>query len=145
MSNARNLADLISGSYALPIGAASVGTTELEDLGVTAGKLAATLDLSGKTLTLPVGTVPAQTAPTTSEVLSATAGLTVGSVGTYAFLARATLASTITAGTTYAGADLRYASNVTNNTSDNFNGGNSTWGGGSFRDLEGNGFRYFFC
>lgn len=49
-------------------------------------------------------------APTTAEVLNATAGLTVGEVGSYALLASATPASTITAGTTYAGSGLRYAS-----------------------------------
>lgn len=45
---------------------------------------------------------------TTTEVLNATAGASVGAVGTYAFLAHATANTALTAGTTYAGSALRY-------------------------------------
>jgi hypothetical protein len=47
-------------------------------------------------------------APTSAQVLAATAGASVGAVGTYAFLS---LASTkiSTAGTTYAGSSLEYS------------------------------------
>ena len=125
MSNARNLADLISGTFDIPVAAGSIGTTELTDLGVTAGKLAGTLDLSGKTLTLPSGLIEP---PTTAQVLSATAGLTAGAIGTYALLALTTAASTITAGTTYSGADLRYAAAATDGLASHINGGAAAWG-----------------
>ena len=125
MSNARNLADLIAGNYPINLAPGSVETADLAANAVTAAKLATTLDLSGKTLTLPAGIVEP---PTTSEVLTATAGMSVGEVGSYAFLALATLASTITAGTTYAGADLRYAVGVTGGTTENANGGNANFG-----------------
>lgn len=81
MSNARNLADLISGNYAiagevadgsitaLKLATDSVTTVKLAATSVTeakigtgavsATKLANTLDLSGKTLTLPSGLIPA--------------------------------------------------------------------------------------
>lgn len=46
----------------------------------------------------------------TSSVLTATAGSSVGAVGTYAFLIQTTMNTTIiTAGTTYAGSTLRYS------------------------------------
>lgn len=48
--------------------------------------------------------------PTTSQVLDATAGLTLGAVGSYAFLTTSTNNTTITAGTTIAGSSLFYAS-----------------------------------
>lgn len=47
------------------------------------------------------------TTPSTAQVLTATAGASVGAVGTYAFLGR-TSNSNITAGTTYAGSGFRY-------------------------------------
>lgn len=46
---------------------------------------------------------------TTTEVLNATAGATLGAVGTYAFLIHATANTTITPGSTYAGSALRYS------------------------------------
>lgn len=53
------------------------------------------------------------TAPTTSDVLSATSGASLGAVGTYAFL-RTNSGSTsgVTAGSTYAGSSLRYYAGV---------------------------------
>jgi uncharacterized protein (DUF779 family) len=71
MSNARNLADIITGNFDVPLGAldnvppsndASALTTgtlpiaRIADGAITAGKLASTLDLTGKTVTLPSGT-----------------------------------------------------------------------------------------
>lgn len=50
----------------------------------------------------------AATAPTTAQVLSATAGASVGAVGTYAYLQPATT-TTYAAGSTLAGSSLRYA------------------------------------
>jgi hypothetical protein len=47
------------------------------------------------------------TTPTTDQVLTATAGASVGAVGTYALLGRVA-ATTITPGLTLAGSDLRY-------------------------------------
>ena len=48
--------------------------------------------------------------PTTAQVLSATAGASVGAVGTYAFLnGRDGRYASFTAGSTYAGSSLRYA------------------------------------
>jgi hypothetical protein len=56
---------------------------------------------------------PEAEAPTTDQVLSATAGASVGSVGTYAWLKRAVPASTIiNPGTTIAGSLLNYASEL---------------------------------
>jgi hypothetical protein len=52
---------------------------------------------------------PPPAAPTTSQVLSATAGAALGAVGTYASLGRGTGSTTLTPGTTYAGSGLRYA------------------------------------
>jgi hypothetical protein len=48
-------------------------------------------------------------APTTATVLGATAGAGLGAVGTYAFLRNASATRTITAGTNYAGSNLRYS------------------------------------
>jgi len=47
------------------------------------------------------------TAPTTAQVLSATAGLTAGDVGSYGFFYQTT-ASTFTAGSTTSGSNLRW-------------------------------------
>jgi len=47
-------------------------------------------------------------APTTAQILNATAGATAGAVGTYAF-ARRNVSQTISANTTYAGSQLVYA------------------------------------
>ena len=48
-------------------------------------------------------------APTTAQVLSATAGATAGAVGTYAWLGQNTGSATISTGSTYSGSSLRYA------------------------------------
>lgn len=48
-------------------------------------------------------------APTTAQVLSATAGASVGAVGTYAFLSPPTTGSNTSFGNTLAGSSLRYA------------------------------------
>lgn len=64
------------------------------------------------------------TTPTTAQVLSATAGASVGEVGTYAFLSRPSFSNTTsTAGTTYAGSGLRYA------------GGQSAYAAGTFNSI----------
>lgn len=49
------------------------------------------------------------TTPTTAQVLTATAGASVGAVGTYAFAGTANNASNLAAGTTVAGSSLIYA------------------------------------
>jgi hypothetical protein len=48
-------------------------------------------------------------APTSAQVGTATAGLALGAVGSYAWLCTASYLQTITAGSTYAGSDLRPA------------------------------------
>jgi hypothetical protein len=48
------------------------------------------------------------TTPTTDQVLTATAGASVGAVGTYAILRRTTYPSSIVAGSTYAGSNLAF-------------------------------------
>jgi len=68
-----------------------------------------------------VDAIPAPSAPTTTEVLSATAGATAGEVGVYSFMFNATQGQSITAGTNYAGSSLRYTgirvtANIINNT-----------------------------
>jgi len=56
-----------------------------------------------------VDTIPAPSAPTTTEVLSATAGATAGAVGTYAFMERTGNNSAINIGGTIGGSSIRYA------------------------------------
>lgn len=68
--------------------------------------------VSGTSITFNDATVQttAATAPTTATVLSATAGASVGAVGSYAFLSIFNYAnSNINFGTTVAGSGLRYA------------------------------------
>lgn len=68
--------------------------------------------------------------PTTTQVLNATAGASVGAVGTYAFLGESTTNST-SPGDTRAGSSLRYAS--IGRDSDNWSSGanaRSAWGRG---------------
>lgn len=48
-------------------------------------------------------------APSTADVLAATAGASAGAVGTYAYLIRTTSKGTIVEGSTYAGSGLRYS------------------------------------
>jgi len=54
-----------------------------------------------------IATIPT-TVPTTTQVLNATAGATHGEVGVYSFLFNAIQGQSITAGTNYAGSNLRY-------------------------------------
>jgi hypothetical protein len=60
-------------------------------------------------------TVPAS-APSTTDVLNATAGATAGAVGTYAFLAHATIDVFFVAGDTFAGSNLRFTGGGTGTT-----------------------------
>jgi len=64
-----------------------------------------TLDTYGHITALSSGTV---SAPTTAQVLSATAGLTAGDVGTYAILRSTSQPGSLSLGSTYAGSSLRY-------------------------------------
>lgn len=60
------------------------------------------------------------TTPTTAQVLSATAGASLGEVGTYALLSRPNYSgSNITQGSTYAGSALRYAGGLSAGDSNN--------------------------
>jgi hypothetical protein len=69
--------------------------------------------VSGTSITFNDSTVQttAAVAPTTAQVLSATAGASVGAVGTYAFLGRLLSANTVyaTPGTTKPGSELQYS------------------------------------
>lgn len=56
----------------------------------------------------------ADSATTTSAVLSATAGASYGAVGTYAWLAKSSFGSPITANATYAGSSLTGAAMIAN-------------------------------
>jgi len=56
-----------------------------------------------------IASIPAATDPTTAQVLSATAGATLGAVGSYAFLGFTTYTVDRTPGTTHAASILRYA------------------------------------
>lgn len=72
----------------------------------------------GISITGNADTASTVTTITTTQVLNATAGASVGAVGTYAFLARPTSSGLdTTPGNTLAGSSLRYA-------------GGSSWGGG---------------
>jgi hypothetical protein len=68
-------------------------------------------------------------APTTAQVLTATAGASVGAVGTYAFLWDVN-AATRSEGTTLAGSNLRYANTSIGATGPGYNSGGTpsgTW------------------
>ena len=54
-------------------------------------------------------TAPASSAPTTAQVLTATAGASAGAVGTYAYLGGTGGTTAFAAGTTYAGSGLAFA------------------------------------
>lgn len=76
-------------------------------------------------------TTAAGGAPTTEQVLNATAGASVGAVGTYAFLGMAGQ-TTISTGSTYSGSSLRYAGVALNTTSS----GSASWATGNTLDLQ---------
>jgi hypothetical protein len=67
-----------------------------------------TVDAKGRVTSASSGS---GSAPTTAQVLSATAGASAGAVGTYAFLGSVN-AATYAAGATLAGSSLRYAGMV---------------------------------
>ena len=73
--------------------------------------------VSGTSITFNDGTTQttAAGAPTTAQVLNATAGASVGAVGTYAFLGE-TSATTTAPGATRAGSSLRYTTIATSAT-----------------------------
>ena len=85
------------------------------------------VDLGANNLST-TGTIPA---PTTAQVLSATAGLTYGDVGTYAFMTTLGV-GTLNPGDTVAGSSLRYcnavvAANVNNSDAYTTTTGSGTW------------------
>lgn len=77
------------------------------------------ITVGGTTITFNDGTTQSTAggAPTTAQVLTATAGATVGAVGTYAYVG-STSAANVAAGGTIAGSSLRYVSIV---------GSSNTW------------------
>ena len=116
-------------SGTLPVGNGGTGATTLAANNVLLGNGTSALQAvapstSGNVLTSNGSTwtsaAPPAVAPTTAQVLSATAGASVGAVGTYAFLFRngvGTNPGTIEAGGTDAGSNLRYASVAYQNSS----------------------------
>jgi hypothetical protein len=68
---------------------------------------------------------PIETTPTTEQVLAATAGASVGAVGTYAWL-WSTSGPATAAGSTKAGSNLRYAG-LAPNAGNNVNGNTGAW------------------
>jgi hypothetical protein len=107
---------------------ANVTGAKLENSGVTAGTYGSsslvpvvTVDAKGRVTSATTAAI-ASSAPTTAQVLSATAGAAVGEVGTYgAFY----ISSTINPGGTVAGSSLRYAAFATGMTGQGFGSGNS--------------------
>jgi len=99
---------------------ANVTGAKMENSGVTAGTYGSsslvpvvTVDAKGRVTSATTAAI-ASSAPTTAQVLTATAGGGVGEVGTYAFLSVPSgTTSTFTQGTTYAGSGLRYAGGLT--------------------------------
>jgi hypothetical protein len=91
----------ISGNAAT---ATSATTASSATFATTAGNGGVT-SVNGST-----GAVTVSTTPTTAQVLNATAGASLGAVGTYAFLSRPSYSATvINPGDTIAGSNLRYA------------------------------------
>jgi hypothetical protein len=98
---------------------ANVTGAKLENSGVTAGSYGSasvipvvTVDAKGRLTSVTTASIPSS-APTTAQVLSATAGASVGDVGTYAMLCYGAVSGTpanktITEGSTVAGSTLRY-------------------------------------
>jgi hypothetical protein len=88
-------------------GSANVtGTGTLANSGVTAGSYTVasiTVDAKGRVTAASTGSAPA---PTTAQVLDATAGATAGAVGTYAFMTAG--AGTRSPGATLAGGSLQF-------------------------------------
>ncbi len=88
----------------------TIATADLANASVTVAKISATGTADSTTYLRGDGSWQAvSTTPTTAQVLSATAGASVGAVGTYAFLIN-TGTSTVAPGGTVAGSNLRYAS-----------------------------------
>jgi hypothetical protein len=84
----------------------------LANSGATAGtytNATVTVDAKGRVTSASSG---AGSAPTTAQVLSATAGASVGAVGTYAYAA-ANTGSNYSEGSTIAGSNLRYFGKIT--------------------------------
>jgi hypothetical protein len=73
------------------------------------------------------------TTPTTQQVLDATAGLSLGAVGSYALVQTLNVGTSITLGSTYAGSNIRYAglslvgSSVPGSTNQNIGTPSGTW------------------
>jgi hypothetical protein len=87
----------------------NVTTAKIADGNVTVAKISATGTPSSSTYLRGDGSWQTiSTTPTTDQVLTATAGASVGAVGTYAFLGETTTTTTA-AGATRAGSSLRYA------------------------------------
>ncbi len=87
----------------------AVTTTKINNGAVTIAKLSATGTADSTTYLRGDGSWQTiSTSPTTAQVLTATAGASVGAVGTYAFLGSTSFTATA-AGSTKAGSSLRYA------------------------------------
>lgn len=104
---------------AVPVANGGTGQTSLTSGSLVAGNGTSAVSLiapstSGNVLTSNgtawVSAAAPSSAPTTAQVLSATAGASVGAVGTYAWLGSVQVPNpTYTAGSTAAGSNLRYA------------------------------------
>ena len=122
MGKARDLANLLADG--------AVGTSEIADGAITSGKLASGAAASNlgsfvSSVNGQTGAVTISATPTTAQVLAATAGASVGAVGTYAFLSAAT-STLYSAGSTAAGSNLRYAGMAFDDPMTGSAGGNST-------------------
>ena len=80
--------------------------------GVVAPEFDGPLDASNLTGALPAidgsALTGIDTTPTTTQVLTATAGASVGSVGSYAFLRKTSSGTAASAGVTFAGSAMQY-------------------------------------
>jgi hypothetical protein len=84
------------------------GNPTITNSGVTSVVAGTNISVSGATGAVTISSTAG--APTTAQVLSATAGLTAGAVGSYAFLLYTTNPGTQNAGFTAAGSNLRFGS-----------------------------------
>ncbi len=117
-------------AYPTKAGAGATGTWGINITGNAATATSATTAGNGGVTSVNgmTGAVSLSTTPSTSQVLTATAGATAGAVGTYSWLVQATdTTSIISVGSTYSGSSLRYAGSYAGSVIASANAPSGTW------------------